>query len=143
MCTKVDQEDFVTIHHELGHIYYDLFYWNQSEEYRTGANPGFHEAVGDVMSLSVQTPNHLKKIGLLTKVSNSTGMLLKKHEKKIKESICKLKKNNKFSTKKVKRVIVFFLQEHPCLSAPATSTPVKTPVKKSSKFKLNSGPCKQ
>ena len=76
MCTKVDQDDFVTIHHELGHIYYDLFYWNQSDVYRTGANPGFHEAVGDVMSLSVQTPNHLKKIGLLTNVSNSKGITI-------------------------------------------------------------------
>ena len=73
MCTKVDQDDFVTIHHELGHIYYYLFYWNQSEVYRTGANPGFHEAVGDVMSLSVQTPTHLNKIGLLPNVSNTKG----------------------------------------------------------------------
>ena len=40
-------------------------------EYRTGANPGFHEAVGDTLVLSVQTPNHLKKIGLLDKVTDS------------------------------------------------------------------------
>ena len=73
MCTKVDQDDFITVHHELGHIYYYMFYWNQPDVYRTGANPGFHEAVGDVLSLSVQTPNHLKKIGLLKNVSNSKG----------------------------------------------------------------------
>lgn len=71
MCTKINQEDFITIHHELGHIYYYLLYWNQSMEYRTGANPGFHEAVGDTLVLSVQTPNHLKKIGLLDKVTDS------------------------------------------------------------------------
>jgi len=71
MCTKKTQDDFITIHHELGHIYYYLLYWNQSQEYRTGANPGFHEAVGDTLVLSVQTPNHLKEIGLLTNVSNS------------------------------------------------------------------------
>ena len=40
-------------------------------EYRTEANPGFHEAVGDTLVLSVQTPNHLKKIGLLDKVTDS------------------------------------------------------------------------
>lgn len=71
MCTKINQEDFITIHHELGHIYYYLLYWNQSMEYRTEANPGFHEAVGDTLVLSVQTPNHLKKIGLLDKVTDS------------------------------------------------------------------------
>jgi len=71
MCTKINQEDFVTIHHELGHIYYYLLYWNQPLEYRTGANPGFHEAVGDTLVLSIQTPGHLNKIGLLNKVSQT------------------------------------------------------------------------
>ncbi|XP_066914315.1 angiotensin-converting enzyme-like [Clytia hemisphaerica] len=71
MCTKIDQDDFITVHHELGHIYYDLLYWNQSNVYRDGANPGFHEAVGDVLALSVQTPTHLKKIGLLQNVSTT------------------------------------------------------------------------
>jgi len=74
MCTKIDTDDFITVHHELGHIYYDLMYWDQPNEYRDGANPGFHEAVGDVMALSVQTPSHLKKIGLLSNVSNSKGI---------------------------------------------------------------------
>ena len=44
--------------------------------YRTGANPGFHEAVGDTMSLSVDTPQHLKNIGLLEEISNDTGKIL-------------------------------------------------------------------
>lgn len=74
MCTNVDQTDFITIHHELGHIYYFLKYWNQSFEYRTGANPGFHEAVGDVLELSVQTPTHLHNIGLLDEVSSTYSM---------------------------------------------------------------------
>ena len=73
MCTKITHEDFITIHHELGHIYYDLLYWDQPSAYREGANPGFHEAVGDTIALSVQTPDHLKAIGLLDKVSNSYG----------------------------------------------------------------------
>ena len=73
MCAKKTQEDFITIHHELGHIYYDLLYWNQSLEYRGGANPGFHEAVGDTIVLSAYTPAHLNAIGLLDKVSDSKG----------------------------------------------------------------------
>jgi peptidyl-dipeptidase A len=49
----------------LGHIQYYLQYQHQPVVYREGANPGFHEAVGDVLSLSVSTPKHLRKIGLL------------------------------------------------------------------------------
>ncbi|CAL8095791.1 unnamed protein product [Orchesella dallaii] len=64
MCTKVNQEDFVTIHHELGHIQYYINYKNLPETFREGANPGFHEAIGDVMALSVSTPKHMMKIGL-------------------------------------------------------------------------------
>ncbi|CAO1336402.1 unnamed protein product [Diamesa serratosioi] len=64
-CSVVTMRDFITTHHELGHIQYFLQYQNQPITYRTGANPGFHEAVGDVLALSVSTPKHLKKIGLL------------------------------------------------------------------------------
>lgn len=65
MCTKVNMEDFVTVHHEMGHIMYYLLYKDQPLIYRTGANPGFHEAVGDTIALSVSTPQHLKTVGLL------------------------------------------------------------------------------
>ncbi|XP_034098216.1 angiotensin-converting enzyme isoform X3 [Drosophila albomicans] len=64
-CTTVTQSQFFTVHHEQGHIQYFLQYQHQPFVYRTGANPGFHEAVGDVLSLSVSTPRHLEKIGLL------------------------------------------------------------------------------
>lgn len=64
-CTRVTQEHFFTVHHELGHIQYFLQYQNQPYVYRNGANPGFHEAVGDVLSLSVSTPKHLERVGLL------------------------------------------------------------------------------
>lgn len=59
-------DDFFTVHHELGHIQYFLQYEDQPIMYREGTNPGFHEAVGDVLALSVSTPKHLEKIGLLT-----------------------------------------------------------------------------
>lgn len=64
MCTKVNSEDFVTIHHELGHNYYQRAYQNQSFLHRDGANDGFHEAIGDFIALSI-TPDYLVKIGLL------------------------------------------------------------------------------
>lgn len=58
-------DDLVTIHHEMGHIEYYLLYADQPEIFREGANPGFHEAIGDLLALSVSTPGHLYKIGLL------------------------------------------------------------------------------
>lgn len=65
MCTKINFEDFITIHHEMGHIQYYLLYKGQPKTLRSGANPGFHEAVGDTIALSVATPKHLKQIKLL------------------------------------------------------------------------------
>ncbi|XP_077290224.1 angiotensin-converting enzyme-like isoform X2 [Arctopsyche grandis] len=64
-CTDINSIDFETVHHEMGHVQYFLQYKDMATMFRNGANPGFHEAVGDVMSLSVSTPKHLKKIGLL------------------------------------------------------------------------------
>ncbi|CAL1532569.1 unnamed protein product [Lymnaea stagnalis] len=68
MCTVITHQDLMTIHHEMGHVEYYMQYKNQSLVYREGANPGFHEAVGDLMTLSVQTPRHLKKLNLLDEV---------------------------------------------------------------------------
>ena len=73
MCTSPNQVDFITVHHELGHIYYYLWYWDLPYEYRTGANPGFHEAVGDTLALSVQTPQHLHKVGLLDSLPSNNS----------------------------------------------------------------------
>lgn len=63
-------EQLQTVHHELGHIQYFLQYQDLPFPYREGANPGFHEAVGDTIALSVSTPKHLKKIGLLKDYHN-------------------------------------------------------------------------
>lgn len=65
MCTSKNMEDFVTIHHEMGHIQYFILYKDQPYVFKTGANPGFHEAVGDTIALSVSSTTHLKKVGLL------------------------------------------------------------------------------
>lgn len=64
MCTQVTEEDFKTVHHELGHNFYQRAYKDQPVYYRTGANDGFHEAIGDMISLSI-TPDYLVQIGLL------------------------------------------------------------------------------
>jgi peptidyl-dipeptidase A len=66
MCTDVNMEDLVTIHHEMGHIEYYLQYKEQPVLFREGANPGFHEAIGDLLALSVSTPGHLNKVGLFS-----------------------------------------------------------------------------
>lgn len=66
MCINKNAEDFQTIHHELGHNYYQRAYNQQSILFRNSANDGFHEAVGDTISLSI-TPSYLVQIGLLDK----------------------------------------------------------------------------
>merc|ERR1719184_44994 len=64
-CTEVNQEHFVTVNHEMGHVQYFLQYTNQSFLYRNGANPGFHEGVADILSLAVGTATYFQKLGLL------------------------------------------------------------------------------
>ena len=65
MCTKVTAEDFQTVHHELGHNYYQRAYKGQSVLFQGSANGGFHEATGDFAALSAATPTYLQQIGLL------------------------------------------------------------------------------
>lgn len=72
----VSQGDFITVHHEMGHIEYYLAYKDQPVEFRTGANPGFHEAVGDTIALSVMIPEHLANIGLLTDSVGDEGIYI-------------------------------------------------------------------
>uniref|UniRef100_A0A914UH19 Angiotensin-converting enzyme n=1 Tax=Plectus sambesii TaxID=2011161 RepID=A0A914UH19_9BILA len=72
MCTQVRMEDLITIHHEMGHIQYFMQYSVQPVTFRNGANPGFHEAIGDTIALSVATPTHLQKIGLLANYISDT-----------------------------------------------------------------------
>jgi peptidyl-dipeptidase A len=74
MCIDVNAEDFRTIHHELGHNYYQRAYKELSYLHRNSANDGFHEAVGDTLSLSI-TPEYLQQIGLLEQVPDASGDL--------------------------------------------------------------------
>jgi peptidyl-dipeptidase A len=67
MCIQIRDEDFIIIHHELGHNFYQRAYKNQPFLFQNGANDGFHEAIGDTIALAI-TPEYLKKIGLLDQV---------------------------------------------------------------------------
>ena len=69
MCIRINDEDFRTIHHELGHSFYQRAYRHQPFIFEESANDGFHEAIGDTVALSV-TPEYLKQIGM---VSNAPG----------------------------------------------------------------------
>lgn len=87
MCIKVNADDFVTIHHELGHNYYQRAYDQQPFLYLNGAHDGFHEAIGDFIALST-TPEYLVQIGLLeaSKVPSADkdiGLLLRQAMDKV------------------------------------------------------------
>jgi len=68
MCIRPTEEDLVTIHHELGHNYYQRAYVHLPVLFQDSANDGFHEALGDAIALSV-TPGYLKQVGLVASAS--------------------------------------------------------------------------
>ena len=82
MCIEKNEEDFVTIHHELGHIFYYQAYNHLPTLFQGGANDGFHEAFGDLLTLSI-TPDYLTKIDFITEEQASVakedpiGLLMK------------------------------------------------------------------
>jgi peptidyl-dipeptidase A len=78
MCIEITAEDFATIHHELGHNFYQRAYSPLSPLYRDSANDGFHEAIGDTIALSI-TPRYLKGLGLIDEEpdpAKDVGLLL-------------------------------------------------------------------
>jgi peptidyl-dipeptidase A len=87
MCIKVNTDDFITVHHELGHNYYQRAYNQQSYLHLNGANDGFHEAIGDMLALSI-TPDYLVQIGLLDQAKvpgpeKDLGLLLRQAMDKV------------------------------------------------------------
>ena len=82
MCIEKNEEDFVTIHHELGHIFYYQAYNHLPTLFQGGANDGFHEAFGDLLTLSI-TPDYLTQIDFITEDQASVakedpiGLLMK------------------------------------------------------------------
>ena len=77
MCIKVNMEDLITIHHELGHNYYYHYYYQLPVLFQQGAHDGFHEGIGDTLALSV-TPAYLKEIGLLDEASDDPKAVINK-----------------------------------------------------------------
>jgi peptidyl-dipeptidase A len=78
MCIEINAEDFRTIHHELGHNFYQRAYRKQPFLFRDSANDGFHEAIGDTIALSI-TPSYLKQLSLIDAEpdpSKDIGLLL-------------------------------------------------------------------
>ena len=85
MCIDITGEDFYTIHHELGHNFYQRAYDKQPFLFRDSANDGFHEAIGDTIALSI-TPAYLVKLGFISKepdASKDIGLLLNRALEKI------------------------------------------------------------
>jgi peptidyl-dipeptidase A len=85
VCLDINAEDFNTVHHELGHNFYQRAYDKQPILFRDGANDGFHEAIGDTIALSI-TPEYLVKLGFIAKppdASKDIGLLLNKALEKI------------------------------------------------------------
>jgi peptidyl-dipeptidase A len=74
-CLKPDEEDFTTIYHELGHVYYYLAYNKLSPIFQQGANDGFHEAIGDTIVLAM-TPDYLQSIGMVDAQPQSRQALI-------------------------------------------------------------------
>ena len=87
MCIKRNGDDFITIHHELGHNYYQRAYNKQDYLHLNGANDGFHEAIGDMIALSI-TPEYLVQIDMLDpaevpSADKDIGLLLRQAMDKI------------------------------------------------------------
>jgi peptidyl-dipeptidase A len=79
MCIETNEEDFRTIHHELGHNFYQRAYNQQPPLFRDSANDGFHEGIGDTIALSI-TPSYLQQVGLMpagTAKTDDTEYLLR------------------------------------------------------------------
>jgi peptidyl-dipeptidase A len=85
MCIDITAEDFTTVHHELGHNFYQRAYNTQPFLFRDSANDGFHEAIGDTIALSI-TPEYLVKLGFLKQApdtSKDIGLLLSRALEKL------------------------------------------------------------
>ena len=79
-CVEANEDQLITLHHELGHIYYFLLYKDQRPFLKGGAHDGFHEAVGDTIVLSM-TPAYLQAQGLVPSVAISKEALINQQMK--------------------------------------------------------------
>ncbi|MFN0061257.1 MAG: M2 family metallopeptidase [Myxococcaceae bacterium] len=86
MCIQVNEEDLITVHHELGHIFYFQRYFKLPYLYQQGAHDGFHEAIGDAVARSI-TPAYLKQVKLLDSVSTQREAVINQQMKDALEKV--------------------------------------------------------
>jgi peptidyl-dipeptidase A len=67
MSVEPNEEWFTTSHHELGHAYYFMSYTRPEVPplLRLGANPAFHEGMGELIALAAGQVPYLKSLGVL------------------------------------------------------------------------------
>ncbi len=87
MCIRPIEEDFVVIHHEMGHNYYQHAYVSLPVLFQNSANDGFHEALGDTVSPLSMTPSYLKAVGLVSEVSSDERAVLNHQMKNALEGV--------------------------------------------------------
>jgi peptidyl-dipeptidase A len=87
MCIRPTEEDFITLHHELGHNYYQRAYLGQPYLFQDSANDGFHEALGDTISPLSMTPTYLEKVGLAKGVAADEKSVINFQLKKALEGV--------------------------------------------------------
>jgi len=87
MCIRPKEDDFITIHHELGHNYYQRAYVHLPVLFQDSANDGFHEALGDTISPLSMTPSYLKQVGLAKEVSADPKAVINFQLKKALEGV--------------------------------------------------------
>ena len=75
MCIKQTYDELRVIYHELGHNYYQRAYNQQPMLFRDGAHGGFHEAIGDTITLSM-TPEYLAEIGLIASAEQTRQAII-------------------------------------------------------------------
>jgi len=75
MCIKQTYNELRVIYHELGHNYYQGAYKNQPPLFKGSAHSGFHEAIGDTVTLSM-TPAYLHEIGLVASAEQSSEAVI-------------------------------------------------------------------
>ena len=75
MCIKQTYDELRTIYHELGHNYYQGAYKDQPPIFQGGAHSGFHEAIGDTITLSM-TPKYLQEVGLVSSAEESEQAII-------------------------------------------------------------------
>jgi peptidyl-dipeptidase A len=81
MCIKPTEDDLFTVHHELGHSYYQRAVEGLPALFQGGAHDGFHEAIGDAIVLSM-TPEYMTQLGLLPATPQDRRALVNTQMKK-------------------------------------------------------------